>query len=445
MNLAQAAHILACCVPVDVQEKLYCGAAVDSRILKNGQLFFALPGAKVDGHHFLEEAAQKGAAAAVVQKSYNGLTFGLPLLRVEDPLAALQSLARNVLSHRNLKIVAVTGSLGKTTTKDFIAALLSSKYVVAASPGNSNSQIGLPLTILNHLPDNTEVAVFEMGMTHPHQISQLIEIAPPDVAVITKTALVHACNFNSIEEIALAKSEILEHPKTSLGIVSRDAAAFDQVIAKGKCSKVSFSTTLPQADYMLYDEYASLKVSAPNETAVLPPLRLPGKHNVHNLLAAIVVARHFELTWEEIIQGMALLILPDKRLQIVEKQGILFVNDSYNASAPSIKAALLSLPAPKSGGKKIAVIGEMMELGKFSEACHREVGEEALLHVDQMICYGKGCQPISDCWQAANKPVVWAPDFETLSATLWKQAQPGDVVLLKGSRSNGLWNLLTIE
>lgn len=422
----------------------FSGVAVDSRLVQPNEIFFALEGAKVDGHAFLGQAAVRGATAAVVSKAYAGPDHGLILVKVDDPLAALQHLAKSTLSAYKARIVAVTGSVGKTTTKDFITTLLRTKYRLASSPGNHNSQIGLPLTILNHTQGDEEVIVLEMGMTGAGHIANLVQVAPPDIAVVTAVALNHVSNFSSFEQIALAKAEIFSNPKTSLGILPRELTDYDTMAAIGSCSKQSFSLMAGvEADFILREEGESLRVYHNGKrAATLSRPYFPGKHNLHNFLAAITAARNLHVSWEEIQSGIPLLTLPEKRLQHVEIGGVLFVNDSYNAVDISVKAAIDSLPAPKAGGKTIAVLGEMLELGPFSEKCHREVGEHALKSIDSMICLGKECRPIHTCWMDAGRPVKWLMDFDDVVAELRRQLQPGDVVLLKGSRSNGLCRIL---
>lgn len=404
--------------------------------------FFALKGACADGHSFLNEAAQKGAAAAVVSKSYCGSQSKMPLIYVEDPLESLQLLAKKFLEQWHPKIVAVTGSVGKTTTKDFITVLLRSKYQVASSPGNSNSQIGLPLALLNHTIGNEEILVLEMGMTHKGHIAGLVKIAPPDIALITTVALVHACNFNSLTEIGNAKAEIFSHPKTYLGIVDRNAVNYQEICSVGICKKISFGLNNPDAHYNLQVDGSKMRVHAPDGEAMIDRLPLPGSHNHHNYLAAIAVARSLGLSWDEIRHAAPHLNLPERRLQFVEKNGAFFVNDSYNASMVSLKSALENLPSPRRGCKTIAVIGEMMELGQFSEYCHREVGDCALQYVDCMFCFGEGCMTIRDCWQAAGKPVEWHMERSGILEKLRNSINPGDVVLLKGSRSKEVWKVL---
>lgn len=419
------------------------GVSVDSRLSAVGDLFFALPGAKTDGHSYLSEAASKAASAAVVKKGYAGSDYGLPLIYSDDVLASLQLLAKTYLKMSQTQVIAVTGSLGKTTTKDFITTLLKDKYRLSSSPGNSNSQIGLPLAIMNHLTLDDEILILEMSMTHPGQIAKLVDIAPPAIAVITMVALVHACNFNSIQDIAKAKAELFGHPDTRLGIYPKECDMDKVLSGSGTCKKVSFSVSMPEADYHLTSQDKHMTIKCPKgECQQFNLLALPGAHNRHNFLAAAVTARHVGMSWDEIRARQVSLVLPERRMQIVEKFGAVFVNDSYNASEISLKAALSSLPKPKGSGKRIAVVGEMLELGKFSRDCHRAVGEHALKTVDSMLCLGQDCEPIYECWKAAGRPVYWSLDRSQVVAALRSQLQSDDVVLLKGSRSKGMWNVL---
>lgn len=439
-NLKQVADTLGVHVEKQIALK---GFSVDTRTLKAGELFFALKGDRVDGHHFLEEAFSKGASAAIVSKEYSGPRFGFTLIPVEDPLLALQELSRKLIAHSQTKIVAVTGSLGKTTTKEFIAALLRTKYRVFVSPGNSNSQIGLPLSILNQYQGNEEILILEMGMTHPGNISRLVQIAPPEIAVMTTVAFVHAWNFISLEDIGWAKAEIFSHPKTRLGLFHYDVGHNQPWVSCGKTHKFSFSTVSPQADYYLnLQEENTLYSHLEKNCLKLPSLHLPGKHNVHNMLIACIVARHLNMDWDEIIQAIPLLKLPERRLEFIKCKGILFVNDSYNSAELSVKSALESLPIPQQGGQKIAVLGSMMELGPFSEDCHRRVGEFALKYVEKLFCLGEECQPMVEVWKRENKQTQLFLDRKELLMALKKELNPSDVVLLKGSRSKELWKIL---
>jgi UDP-N-acetylmuramoyl-tripeptide--D-alanyl-D-alanine ligase len=409
-----------------LQDGSFSGFCVDTRLVQPGNLFFALKGARVDGHNFLQEAKTRGAAAAVVSKEYAGKVEGLQLIHVEDPLSLLQELAKEAVTNSPAKIVAITGSIGKTTTKDFTATLLKEKFRVLSFPGNPNSQIGLPLALLNSDLKNTDILVLEMSMDLPGQITKLTQIAPPDIALITYTALVHAHHFDSLEAIGRAKAEIFSHPKTQIGILHRDIVNFDELTKVGRCPKFSFSVTSPDADFHL-KEY---------------PLPVPGHHNLHNFLAAASIARSLGLSWEDIKQGAAKLRLPDKRFQILDFRGATFVNDSYNACEASVIAAMSSLPQPRPGGKTIFCLGEMPELGPFSEECHKEVGKKSLENIDVMLCLGQGCLPIVNCRKEADKPVFLFQERIKLVEKLRELLQEGDIVLLKGANVKQMWKVL---
>ncbi|MBA2369200.1 MAG: UDP-N-acetylmuramoyl-tripeptide--D-alanyl-D-alanine ligase [Candidatus Protochlamydia sp.] len=439
-SLRQISEVLNC--PYPKNDKIIQGFSVDTRHLQPNQIFAALKGERVDGHSYLAEAKKKGASAALVKINYEGADHGMELLRVPDPLSALQELAKASLARTSSRIVAVTGSVGKTTTKEFIKTLLSLRYAVAASVGNLNSQAGLPLTLLNNTEGNEEILILEMGMSEPGELTRLVQMAPPEVSVLTTAALVHACNFNSIEEIALTKGEIFLHPKTQLGLLHRDISNYSEVASMGSCPKLSFSSFSNEADYQLDYQAKKIYSSLEKKNFDIKGFAIPGKHNLQNFLAAAAVGRYFKLSWEEMIEAVPRLLLPQKRLQLAEKNGITFLNDSYNASEISVKAALECLPLPKGKGCKVAVLGSMMELGKFSESCHASVGDFALNHVEKMFCLGEECQPIYDRWKEAGKTAELFTDRGALVACLRKALKPSDVVLLKGSLSKQLWKVL---
>jgi len=441
LMLSQIASLLirGTCAP----NKPVLGYCVDSRNIKPGEIFFALEGENLNGHDFLDEVRRKGAVAAVVSRKYEGPSGDFFLIHVEDPLEALQRLAKLVLADSSSRVIAITGSVGKTTTKEFVHTLLTDSYLTTASPGNNNSQIGLPLSILNHTSGKEEVVILEMGMTHFGQIAKLIEIAPPEVSLLTSVELVHACNFDSIEEIAKSKAEIFQHPQTKLAILHRNIPNYYQITQGISCDKQSFSLTSGDADYGVDPSGSSHLFSRLEKHLIqIDSFSLPGNHNRHNLLAAIAIARYFKVGWEEIWQRLPLLSLPKRRLEHLQHNGIHFVNDAYNASEISVKAALESLPEPEKGGKKIAVLGGMMELGKFADECHRRVAEHALNLVDECYCFGRECQPIFDTWKKAGKPVELFDDFTDLVECLKISLKACDVVLLKGSYCKGMWRIL---
>ena len=423
------------------------GVSIDSRSTKEGDLFFALPGEKVDGHSFLKQVFENGGRAAVVSLNYQGESHGLTLLPVENPLDALQHLAKTTLTESSIRVVAITGSVGKTSTKEFVKDLLSTKYRLMATPGNYNSQIGLPLAILNHTTGDEEIFVLEMGMTLPGHIARLVQIAPPEVALITTVALVHAENFETIEEIALAKGEIFSHPATQLGILDRGISNFTTLSEIGSCSKKSFTIDPElslQADYHinLSRPIPLLSLRQEKKSFPLVPLSILGKHNYHNLLGAIAVAHYFNIDQQAINEAISSITLPAKRLEPVFREGIVFINDSYNAAEKSVKSALEAIPEAEVGGRKIAVLGSMLELGKFSEECHRHVGEFALNHVERMYCLGEESFPIYDVWKKAGRPVQFFLNRADLMECLDQELKASDVVLLKGSSAHQLWKIL---
>lgn len=411
------------------------GAAIDSRNVLPGNVFFALKGAKTDGHLYLKEVFQKGAAFAVVQKDFTGDEYPGKLIYVDDTLKALQDAARSFISQSKAQIVAITGSLGKTTTKGFIYTLLQSKYKVATTAQNQNSQAGLALSILNQIQGDEEWLVLEMGMTEKGQIEKLIHIAPPDIAVITTLALVHAINFEGIEEIAKSKAEIFLHPKTRLGIINADSPCVDILEKSGTCEKRLYSPKgNEEAYWSLQVHEKMLEIIEDGKKTFIEKINFPGPHLYLNLLAAISCARACGVEFERINAALSKLTLPERRMEFLDIKGIHFINDCYNAAEISVKAALDVLTLRKCSGRKIAVLGHMAELGKYSEECHKRVGEYAIDRADLIVGFGKDCVPLVDVVKSAKKKVHYFVEFEDLISFLQDEINPGDAVLVKGSR-----------
>lgn len=417
------------------------GFAVDSRKVVPGDLFFALPGAQVDGHAFLEEAAARGAIGAVVKEEYRGAPFKLPLLHVPDVLQALQDLARKSLKKRKSRVIAITGSLGKTTTKVFAAKLLASQYSIFATPLSYNSKITLPLSLLM-ADENAEYLLLEMGMTHKGEIEKLLSIAPPEIAMITTVAVQHASNFpDGLAGISREKGAIFSHPKTEIGILHRDIHHFEEVKQIGKCPKITFSLTNRESDYFLEQIPEGVCIYTKEERVVIP-LQLPVRAHYQNFLAAVVLARLLEIPWEVIQKVAPTLKLPPMRFERVERGGIIFINDAYNANPDSIKAALENLPPPNPGGKVIAVLSEMDALGMYSEGGHSLVAETALQYADYLLCLGGRCETMQKIWKREKKPVELFQSRGELECALKKIVREGDVVLLKGARAYALDQIL---
>ncbi len=432
---------------LDCQDRPITGFAMDSREVENGYLFFALRGEKFDGHDFLHEVGKKGGAAAVVDGTYQGETGGLILLRVEDVVAAMQKLAREAQKRRKQRIIAVTGSVGKTTTKEFIAILLSQKFTVYKTPGNSNSQRGLPLAILRASGEE-EVFIVEMAMSEFKQIEKLVQIAPPEIAVITKIGYSHVDTIPSgLEGIATAKAEILMDPSTQWGVIEQEAASYAPIQQAGSCAKVTYGMACvraERADMVLEPGVLEAGWVLNYQGDQSPVFRLPFSetHFLQNFAGAATVAKLMGLSWEEILKGVGDLKPIKLRFEKIDRNGVLIINDSYNASPESTKAAFENLPSPSFGCKTIVVFGEMLTLGRYSEEGHKKVGELALSKADHLLCYGKRCMPMIEMFASHGKPAEFFRDLNTLKKTLFDLSKPGDVVLIKGSNSHKLWQLL---
>ena len=410
----------------------------NSTCVKEGSLFFALKGQKYDGHDFLQEVAGKGAIGAVVDADYQGKSFGLFLFRSKNVLLSLQKLAKNILQTRKKqKIIAVTGSVGKTTTKEFIATLLSRHYKVDKSPGSCNSQVTFPLTILNSKED-ADILLLEMGMSQKKELQRLVDIAPADIAVITKITYAHAANFpQGITEIAKEKMRIFSPQKTKYKIWHRDILHYAS-IEEGH----SYSLRDKSAEFYIEKKQDKILFYEKQQKKIEIVAPFPEEPFLENMLAAVAVARCMGVSYNDIIQDISCLRTLPLRLEKVEKNQILFINDCYNASFASMEAALLTLQNYE--GRKIAVLGEMRDLGNFSFSCHQKIGYLALQCVDEIVCFGKKTLPIVEIFTQNQKPVYFFRKKQLLIEFLQKYLQKKDVVLIKGARSCQLEKLVDL-
>jgi UDP-N-acetylmuramoyl-tripeptide--D-alanyl-D-alanine ligase len=413
--------------------------STDSRTLKAHELFVALRGENFDGHNFVESVAKAGAAGAIVDSNWKGsLPKNFALIRTKDTLQAYQQVAANYRQSLTLKVIAITGSNGKTSTKDFTASVLGRRFRVTKTEGNFNNHVGVPRTVLEATSQD-EVAVWEIGMNHPGEIAVLSKIAAPDTAIITNIGVAHIEFMGSREAIADEKGALVE--AVSVGgtvILNADDPFSARIAARARTKVVLAGTTdgtIRAAEISQSEDGTEFTIleGAHRSRAQLP---VPGLHMVQNALLAVAAGRAFGVSLEECAAGLAAAPLAKARLQIKQIAGVEFIDDSYNANPDSMKAALRTLAELPAEGKRIAVFGEMRELGAESERGHREVGETAAtLKIDQVIAIGNIAAAIAHAAKDAglkNSAIVesTADAAQLLGAT----AAPGDLVLVKGSR-----------
>ncbi|UQD50841.1 UDP-N-acetylmuramoyl-tripeptide--D-alanyl-D-alanine ligase [Bacillus methanolicus] len=417
------------------------GVAIDSRKIKIGNLFIPFKGENTDGHRFVEDAIKKGAAAALWQKDVPNPPLDLPVLIVEDTLRALQELARSYRNELNIKIVGITGSNGKTTTKDMTANLLSIKYKVQKTEGNFNNHIGLPLTVLSLKPD-TEMAVLEMGMSGRGEIEFLTKLARPNAVIITNIGESHLLDLGSREAIADAKLEIIKGLEDGGLIVYHG----DEPLLKERLENFSGNAVLKTfgrsernnlypIEIQQSDKGNEFKINASPEIFSLPVL---GTHNVLNALAAMLAAEYFGIPFEKMNEGFSNLKLTNMRMEIVEgKNGEKIINDAYNASPTSMNAAV-ELVSNLSGYKnKILVLGDMLELGPQEEQFHYNVGANLDPEkVDFVFTYGKLGSHIAEGAKTVlpEKRVFAFFDKNSLINELTKHTNNETLILVKASR-----------
>jgi UDP-N-acetylmuramoyl-tripeptide--D-alanyl-D-alanine ligase len=419
---------------------LATGYSIDSRTLQPGDLFFAVKGERLDGHDYVEGALAAGACAAVVRKDATSrFAVKTNLLAVDDTLVALQSLGAAVRRIWGKKLVAVTGSAGKTTTKETIAHVLASKLRVHKSRGNFNNHFGLPLNLLQLEPEH-EIAVLELGMSHAGEITELARQAQPNVGVVTNVAPVHLEFFDSIAGIARAKYELIESlPAQGTAILNADDEYVSQFGRNFRGKVVTYGIRRPaDISAQKIDTRGAagtefdLVVEGVRERATLP---LVGEHNVLNALAAAAVALQFGFRPSEAAAALATMSPVEKRGEVVEVGTSTVLNDCYNSNPKALKAmvdALLSMPAPR----HIVVAGEMLELGPTGAELHRECGRYmAERGVNRLIgVRGLAQALVEGALEAGLQAAEFVETPEEAGERLASQAQKGDAILFKASR-----------
>ena len=415
------------------------GYSIDSRTIQPGELFFAVKGERLDGHDYVHQALERGAVSAVVRKDQLArYPVKSCLLAVDDTLLALQTLATAVRRLWGKPAIGITGSMGKTTTKDAVAHLLSIRYNVHSSRGNFNNHFGLPLGLLKLEPEH-EIAVVEMGMSHAGEIAALCRIALPSAGIVTTVAPVHLEYFESIAGIARAKYELIQAlPVGGTAILNDDDEYVSQFGRDFKGKVVTFGLR-PSADVraeniqLLGPQGArfDLVVDGQRQSVHSPLL---GRHNVSNVLAAAAAALQHELTLAEIAEALPSLAAADKRGQVVQLDNITVINDCYNSSPKALTAAvdmLLAMP----GKRHIVVAGEMLELGSTGEQLHRQCGGYIAGKNPDFLLGVRGlAAPLVEEAKAFGQGAEFVATPEEAGEWLAREARDGDVVLLKASR-----------
>jgi UDP-N-acetylmuramoyl-tripeptide--D-alanyl-D-alanine ligase len=422
------------------------GVSIDTRSLAPGDLFVALRGPNNDGHEFVARALQRGAAAAMVDRAIPQLPASAPLLGVADTLAGLAALGAAGRNRSRARIVAVTGSVGKTGTKEALRLALASSGPTYASAGGLNNHWGAPLS-LARLPPDACYGVFELGMNHPGEIAHLTRLVRPHVAVITTVEPAHLGFFSSIEAIADAKAEIfLGLEPGGSAILNRDNPHYGRLAeaAKGAgAAEILGFGTHAEADARLADcvlEARSSTVEAAVCGRVLRfRLPIPGRHWVINALGVLAAAHAAGAAVDRAAAALAdLQALPGRgrRHELAWRGGTLTVIDeSYNASPASMRAALAVLAAtdPGDGGKRVAVLGDMLELGDAAESLHRELAESLGAEINRVFLIGDAIAALDKALPAGKRGGLWRSPEEAMPALL-RFLEPGDVVTIKGSR-----------
>ncbi len=422
------------------------GVSIDSRNIKEGELFIALKGQRFDGHDFVPDAIKNGAWGALVDRSAlenrPSLLGGLKnILSVEDTLHALQKMAHMHREKFSIPLVGVTGSNGKTTTKEMLASILKEKGPVLKNEGNLNNHIGVPLTLMK-LNERHRTAVVEMGMSAAGEIALLAKLVNPTVGVITNIGPAHLEFFGSTDRIAEAKGELLDNLNSdAVAVLNADDPYFEILKNKFSGRIISFGTRSPAdvlATEILQDFHHTDFTITNGGAMVKVRLQTVGMHNIYNALAAAAAAIAAGVTLDAVKHGLTDFIPVAMRSEVKEFEGRILLADCYNANPSSMDAAIRTLISLATGRRSIAVLGDMLELGPSSVEAHREMGRTAARSgVDILVTYGSLAKDIGEGAREAgmSKERIFNAETHVAAAQLIRKlSSPGDVVLIKGSR-----------
>lgn len=409
------------------------GVSTDSRTLQPGDLFVPLRGPNYDGHAYLRQAVEHGAAACLSEEIVGGLA--VPVIQVGDALVALGELAGNIRSNFDGSVFAITGTTGKTSTKEMLASILQRRTVGLKTEGNFNNLIGLPLT-LARLNNEDCWMVLELGMSSFGEIARLARIAQPEIAIITNVGAGHLSGVGNVAGVARAKGELFASLTVGCSaIVNIDDSLVAALPLPEGVRRVTFGIE-QNADVQATDISSgretsfTLHVAGVSTSVTLP---LPGRHQIYNALAAAAAASIIDVDIEEIAAGLAQVQMAAQRLEVREMEtGITILDDSYNANPQSMRAALTTLGDWPCSGRRIAVLADMLELGDAAQECHREIGEIAGEKVDCLITMGQWADTVVQASGFSASEAL--STHEAIAHWLCENAQPDDCILVKGSR-----------
>jgi len=434
--------------PAAERNRPVTNVCTDSRTLAPGDLFFALNGERFDGHNFVLQALTQGAAAAVVSedwcRQHKPETGGKRLWVVDDTLIAFQEAARVYRRRFDIPVVAVTGSVGKTSTKEAIYQVLSQKLCVWRNQQSFNNHVGVPTTLFG-LRREHQVLLTEMGTNHPHELERLSYLAEPDIALLTNIGHAHLEFFKDLQGVLAAKMEIFSHCRPDgLAVYNADDPMLRgvQFPLRRTFAYGLHGTADLSARVLGCDQQAAYTIELLGERVRIP---ISGKHNIYNALAAAAVGLQFQLTPQQIKAGVESQQPVEKRMQVLSMAGILVLNDVYNANPNSCRAAMETLAdiQVSSGGRRIAVLGDMLELGNESAAEHRGLAEVFKSnHLDQLYLYGEATRETLARGRSLGIAVFHFPGKEELLEALAASLRPGDKVLFKGSRGMRMETLI---
>ena len=425
------------------------GVSIDSRTIRKGECFVAFEGKRFDGHEFVKEALKKGASTVILSRETARLADWEDrlFLEVNDTQAALQTLAHYVRQRWGKSLIAISGSVGKTTTREFTATLLERRFKVVQSPGNLNNEVGVPLSLLRISAEH-ELAILELGMSHPGEIRVLTRICAPDAAILTNVASVHAEFFADLDEIASAKGEILEglSPEGRYFFNADDPRLCSLASGYGG-EKISFGLDHPADIRISNYQFKNLEEMSFDieleEEHFSATASFVGRHFLYNIAAAVAVAARFGLSSDEIIEGISRLKVPSMRGRILRfsrgnEDPITVWDDSYNSSPLALNAVLETVGAMGGFRRKILALGEMLELGPQAVELHRQAGHSvARSSADYLVTVGEGGSYIGQGAREKGFPPEKIIHFESSQEAadfLIEQLAPGEFLLVKGSR-----------